>query len=62
MSLFVLILILLWIAISAVVILFVVVMSSRLGRHELDINYKEVYEERRDETATVGVHEPCTIL
>ena len=62
MSLFVLILILLWIAISAIVILFVVVLSSRLSRQELDINYQEKFEEEETKSGVVGLKEPCTTL
>ncbi len=62
MSLFILILILLWITISAIVILFVVVLSSRLSRQELDINYQENFEEEEAESGVVGLKEPCTTL
>jgi len=56
---FIFILILLWIVMSAFVILFVVVLSSRLGKQELNINYQEKFEE--EESGTVDLNEPCVI-
>ncbi|KAA3657106.1 MAG: hypothetical protein DWQ04_29055 [Chloroflexi bacterium] len=60
MKSFIVILILLWIVISAIVILFVVVLSSRLGRQELDITYQENFEE--EESDTFDLNESCAIL
>lgn len=60
MKSFIVILILLWIVISAIVILFVVVLSSRLSRQELDITYQENFEE--GESDTFDLNESCAIL
>ena len=60
MKSFIVILILLWIVISAIVILFVVVLSSRLGRQELDMNYQEEFGEERSDI--LDLNESCAIL
>jgi len=56
---FIFILMLLWLILSAFVILFVVVLSSRLGRQELDINYQERFED--EESGPVDLNEPYAI-
>ena len=60
MTSFIFILILIWAALSAIVILFVVVLSSRSGRDEMDINYTEEYEDDvKEASGAVDINDPC---
>jgi uncharacterized ion transporter superfamily protein YfcC len=62
MSSFFLILILLWIAFSTIVVLFIVMLSSRLGKDELDMQYQETFENETKNSVKIDLKDPCTQL